>query len=101
MSKKKKPKFRANTNCRKTSTRQRKTEFYKALKQLEGTERTVKYQIPKQKCSRKVSTIITTVSQEIYLEYLKHNVTSSIELRNTIYAAAVATANLSVPRIDG
>ena len=78
-----------------------KIEFYKALKELEGTDRTVKYQVPKQKSSRKVSTIITTVNQEIYVEYLKHNVTSSNELHNTIYASAVATVNLSGARING
>jgi hypothetical protein len=37
-----------------------KTEFYKALKEFEGLDRTIRYQIPKQKCSRKLATIITS-----------------------------------------
>ena len=61
----------------------------------------MQYQILKQKCSRKLATIITTVNQEILPEYLKHNVTSFLELHNTIYVAAVATVRLSEVRIDG
>jgi len=76
-------------------------EFHKALKEIEGTDPTMQYQIPKQKCSRKLATIITTVNQEILPEYLEHNVTSFLELHNTIYAAAVATVRLSEVRIDG
>jgi len=76
-------------------------EFYKAVKEFEGTDPAMRYQIPKQKCSRKLATIITTVNQEILPEYLKHNVTSFLELRNTIYAAAVTTVSLSGARIDG
>ena len=78
-----------------------KIEFYKALNKFEGTDPTMGYQIPKQKCSRKLATIITTVNQEILPEYLKHNVTSFLELHNTIYAAAVATVRLLGARIDG
>ena len=70
-----------------------KMEFYKALKEFEGTDPTIQCQIPKQKCSRKLATIITTVNQEILLEHLKH-VTSFLELHNTIYATAVATVKL-------
>ena len=40
-----------------------KIEFYKALKEFEGTDPTIRYQIPKQKRSRKLATIITTVNQ--------------------------------------
>jgi len=78
-----------------------KTEFYKALKEFEGTDPTIRYQIPKQKCSRKQATIITTVNQEILPKYLKQNVINLLELHNTIYAAAVATVRLSGARIDG
>jgi len=78
-----------------------KIEFYKTLKEFEGTDPTMRYQIPKQTCSRKLATIITTVNQEMLPDYLKHNVTSFLELHNTIYAAAVATVRLSEARIDG
>jgi len=78
-----------------------KMEFYKALKEFEGTDSTIRYQIPKQKCSQKLATIITTINQEILLEHLKHNVTSFLEIHDTIYMAAVATARLSGARIDG
>jgi len=77
-----------------------KVEFYKALKESEGTDPTTQYQIPKQKCSRKLATIITAVNQEIFPEYLKHNVTNFLELHDTIYAAAVATVRLSGARLD-
>jgi len=77
-----------------------KIEFYKALKEFEGTDPTMLYQIPKQKCSLKLATNITTVNQEILPDYLKHNVTSFLELHNTIYLAAVATVKLSGARID-
>jgi len=70
-------------------------EFYKALKEFEGTDPTVRYQIPKQKCSRKLATIITTRNKEIFSEYLKNNVTNFFELHNTISAAAVATVRMS------
>jgi hypothetical protein len=36
-------------------------EFHKALQEFEGTDPTIRYQIPKQKCSRKLATIITTI----------------------------------------
>ena len=49
-----------------------KIEFYKAVKEFEGKDPTIRYQIPKQKCSRKLATIITTVNQEILPEYLKY-----------------------------
>jgi len=55
--------------------------------------------MPKQKFSRKLATIITTVNQEILPEYLKYNVTN-FELHNTIYAAAFATVRLSEARMD-
>jgi len=61
-----------------------KIEFYKALKEFEGTDPTKRYQIPKQKRSRKLASIITTVNQEILPEYLKYNVTNFLELHNTI-----------------
>lgn len=77
-----------------------KIEFYKALKEFEGTDPNTRYQIPKQKCSRRLATIITAVNQEILPEYLKHNVTNFVELHDTIYAAAVATVRLSAARID-
>ena len=77
-----------------------KTEFYKALKESEGTDPTIRYQIPKQKCSRKLATIITTINQEILLEYLKNNVTNFLELHDTIYAAAVATVRMLGARIE-
>ena len=76
-----------------------KIEFYKAQKEFERTDPTMRYQIPKQKCSRKLATIITTVNREILPDYLKHNVTSFLELHNTIYTAAVATVRLSGARI--
>ena len=76
-----------------------KIEFYKALKEFEGTDPTKRYQIPKQKRSRKLASIITTVNQEILPEYLKYNVTN-FELHNTIYAAAFATVRLSEARMD-
>jgi len=78
-----------------------KIEFYKAQNEFEGRDPTIRYQIPKQKCSRKLATIITTVNQEILPDYLKHNVTSFLESHNTIYAAAVTTVKLSGERIDG
>jgi outer membrane murein-binding lipoprotein Lpp len=56
--------------------------------------------IPKQKCSRKLAAIITTINQEILLEYLKNNVTNFIELLSTVYAAAVATLRMSGARIE-
>ena len=77
-----------------------KIEFYKALKEFEGTDPTIPYQIPKQKCSRKLATTTTAVNQEILPEYLKH-VTSFLELRNIIYTAAVVTVRLWGARIDG
>ena len=76
-----------------------KIEFYKAQKEFERTDPTVRYQIPKQMCSWKLATIITTVNREILPDYLKHNVTSFLELHNTIYTAAVATVRLSGARI--
>jgi hypothetical protein len=78
-----------------------KIEFYKVLKEFEGTDPTMRYQIPKQKCSQKLATIITTVNQDILLDYLKHNVTSFLELHDTIYMTAVATVRLSGARVDG
>jgi hypothetical protein len=75
-----------------------KTEFYKALKEFEGTDPTIRHHIPKQKCSRKLTTIITTINQEILPEYLKYNVTDFLELHTTIYAAAVATVRISGAR---
>jgi len=39
-----------------------KIEFYKALKEFEGTDPNTRYQIPKQKCSRRLATIITAVN---------------------------------------
>jgi hypothetical protein len=77
-----------------------KTEFYKVLKKFEGTDPTIRYQITKQKCSRKLATIITTINQEILPEYLKKNVTNFLELHNTIYTAAVATVRMSGVRIE-
>jgi hypothetical protein len=77
-----------------------KTEFYEALKEFEGTDPTVRYQIPKQKCSRKLATIVTTINQEILPEYLTNNVTNFLELHNTIYAAAVATIRTLGARIE-
>jgi len=77
-----------------------KIEFYKALKESEGTDPTIRYQIPKRKCPKKLVTIITTVNKEILSEYLKYNVTNFLELQNTIYAAAVATVRLSGARMD-
>jgi hypothetical protein len=72
-----------------------KIEFHEALKEFEGTDPTLRYQIPKQKCSRKLSTIITTINQEILPEYMKNIVTNFLELHNTIYVAAVATVRMS------
>ena len=72
-----------------------KIEFHKALKEFEGTDPTIRYQIPKLKCSRKLATIITTINQEIFPNYMKNNVTNFIELHNIIYAAAVATVRMS------
>jgi hypothetical protein len=66
----------------------------------EQTQPNTQCQIPKRKCSRKPATIITTVNQDILPEYLKHNVTNFLELRDTIYAAAVATVRLSGARLD-
>jgi hypothetical protein len=77
-----------------------KIEFYKALKEFEGTDPNTRYQVPKQKCSRRLATIIAAVNREILPEYLKHNVTNFLELHDTIYGAAVATARLSGARID-
>jgi hypothetical protein len=37
--------------------------------------------------------------QEILPEYMKNNVTNLLELRNTIYAAAVATMRMSGSKI--
>ena len=45
-----------------------KIEFYKALKEFEGTDPNMRCQIHKQMCSRKLATIITTVNQEILPE---------------------------------
>ena len=75
-----------------------KAEFYKALKEFEGTEPTIRYQIPKQKCSRKLSTIITTINRDILPENLKNNITNFLGLHNTIYAASVATVRMSGAR---
>ena len=76
-----------------------KIEFYKALKEFEGTDPIIRYQIPKQKCSRKLATIINTLNQEILPEYLKTNVTNFLELHNITYAAAVATVRSSGARM--
>jgi hypothetical protein len=75
-----------------------KIEFHKALKEFEGTDPAIRLQIPKQKCSRKLATIITAINQEILPEYTK-NVTNFPELHNTIYAAAVATMRMSRGKI--
>jgi hypothetical protein len=71
-----------------------KIEFHKALQEFEGRDPTIRYQIPIQKCSRKLATIITTINQEILQEHMKNNVTDFLELHNTIYAAAVATVRM-------
>jgi hypothetical protein len=76
-----------------------KMEFHKALKEFEGTDPAIRLQIPKQKCSRKLATIITATNQEILLEYMKNNVINFLELRNTIYTAAVATVRMSGGKI--
>jgi hypothetical protein len=39
-----------------------KIKFYKALKEFEGTDPTIRHQIPIQKCFRKLATIITAVN---------------------------------------
>jgi hypothetical protein len=39
-----------------------KIEFHKALKEFEGTDPAIRLQIPKQKCSRKLATIITAIN---------------------------------------
>jgi hypothetical protein len=52
-----------------------KIEFHKALKEFEGTEPNIRYQVPKQKCSRKLATIVTSINQEILPECMKNNVT--------------------------
>jgi hypothetical protein len=72
-----------------------KAEFYKTLREFEGTDPTIRYQISKQKCSRKLAAIITIINQEILPEYLKNNVTDFLELHTTVYAAAVATVGIS------
>jgi hypothetical protein len=72
-----------------------KIEFHKALKEFEGTDPAIRLQTPKQKCSRKLATIITAINQEILPEYMKNNVTNFPELHNTIYTAAVATVRMS------
>jgi copper(I)-binding protein len=72
-----------------------KIEFHKALKEFEGTDPAIRLQMPKQKCSRKLATIITATNQEILPEYMKSNFTNFPELHNTIYAAAVATMRMS------
>jgi len=59
-----------------------KIEFHKELKEFEGTDPKIRFQIPKQKCSRKLATVITTVNQEILPEYLK--TMSPISLSYTI-----------------
>jgi hypothetical protein len=76
-----------------------KIEFHKALKEFEGTDPAIRLQIPTQKCSRKLATIITAINQEILPEYMKNNVTNFLELHNTIYAAAVATMRMSGGKI--
>ena len=76
-----------------------KIEFHKALKELEGTDPTIRYQTPKQKCPRKIATSITTINPEILPEYMKNNVTNFLELHNTIYAAGVATVRMSGGKI--
>jgi hypothetical protein len=72
-----------------------KIEFHKALKEFEGTDQAIRLQMPKQKCSRKLATIITAINQEVLPEYMKNNVTNFLELHNTIYTAAVATMRMS------
>jgi len=60
----------------------------------------MRYQIPKQKCSRKLAKITVTVNHKKLSEYLKHNVTSFLELNSTIYVAADATV-MSGVRMNG
>ena len=86
-------------DCRKPRPRQNKNRILQDTKKFEGTYPTIRYQIPKQKCSRKLATIITTVNQEILPEYLKYKVTNFLGLHITIYAAAVATVRLSGARM--
>jgi len=40
-----------------------KAEFYKTLKEFEGTGPIMRYQIPKPRCSQKLATMITTVKR--------------------------------------
>jgi hypothetical protein len=72
-----------------------KIEFYKALKEFEGTDTNTRYQVPKQKCYRRLATIIAAVNREILPECLKHNVTNFVVLHDTVCSAAVATVRLS------
>jgi hypothetical protein len=72
-----------------------KIEFQKQLKEFEGTDPAIRLQISKQKCSRKLATIVTAINQEILPEYMKNNVINFLELHNTFYAAAVATVRMS------
>jgi hypothetical protein len=76
-----------------------KIEFHKALREFEGTDPAIRLQIPKQKCSRKLATIITAMNQEILPEYMKNRVTNFLELHNTIYEAAFATVTMSGGKI--
>jgi murein L,D-transpeptidase YcbB/YkuD len=75
-----------------------KIEFHKALKEFEGTDPAIRLQIPKQKCSRKLATIITAINQKILPKYMKNKVTNFPEL-HIIYAAAVATVRMSGGKI--
>jgi hypothetical protein len=77
-----------------------KVEFHKELQEFEDTDPTIRYQIPKQKCSTKLATIITTINQEILPEYMKNNLTNFLQLHNTVYAAAVATVRVSGGKIE-
>jgi len=60
----------------------------------------MRYQTPKQKCSRKIATPMITVNQKKLSEYLKYYVTSFLEVHSTIYTAAVATV-MSGVRMNG
>ena len=55
-----------------------KIEFYKALKEFEGKDPTIWYQIPKQKCSQKLATTITTVNRRYFQNIW--NTTSPVSL---------------------
>ena len=95
-----KTKLRKPTDCRTPRTRQNKNRVLQGAKRIRRKDPTIRYQIPKQKCSRKLATIITTVNQEILPEYLKKNVANFLELHNTTYAAAVATVRSSGASMD-